>query len=179
MGKDIYTNLRKAKQTLFRGIWYRSRSEAKWAYVFWALGLPAYYEPSTYKLPSGNYLPDFWLPTLESYFEVKPFDVDDTRHVELGVTRGKRVFVASGDLPTLTQWGHDDELVAMLAGHIWQKWPHEAQDIALVSEYKGRYNLMPIAVSPFISISDPRILGAYMDAGSYRFTQAEVPICPQ
>lgn len=179
MSKDIYTHLRKAKATLFQGIWYRSRSEAKWAYVFWALGIPAYYEPSTYVLPSGQrYLPDFWLPTIDSYFEVKPHDVDDARYLELGDMKAKRVFVASGDLPNITPWRYTSELCAMLKDHIWQKWPAEAANIALVREYEGRYNLMPIADSPFISLSDPAILGAYIAAGSYRFTQ-EVPPCPQ
>ena len=29
------------------------------------------YEPEGFELPSGRYLPDFWLPALQTWFEVK------------------------------------------------------------------------------------------------------------
>jgi hypothetical protein len=57
--------------TNYRGITYRSRTEARWAVVFDELGWHHFYEPEGYALPSGYYLPDFYLPQQEAFFEVK------------------------------------------------------------------------------------------------------------
>lgn len=58
--------------TNYRGISFRSRREARWA-VFWdALEVQWQYEPPHHQLPSGNYLPDFLLPELRIWVEIKP-----------------------------------------------------------------------------------------------------------
>ena len=49
-------------QTEYRGYRFRSRLEARWAVFLDAIGRPWEYERQGYSLPSGNYLPDFWLP---------------------------------------------------------------------------------------------------------------------
>lgn len=45
----------------FRGVKFRSRTEARWAVFMTSLGVEWHYEYEGYSLPSGNYLPDFWL----------------------------------------------------------------------------------------------------------------------
>lgn len=61
--------------TEYRGHTFRSRTEARWAVFFDALGLMWVYEPEGFKLPSGVwYLPDFWLPEMRMWVEVKPLD---------------------------------------------------------------------------------------------------------
>ena len=62
----------KAIETLYNGYRFRSRLEARWA-VFFDMGNIKYeYEPEGYKLPDGTlYLPDFYLPELDLYAEVK------------------------------------------------------------------------------------------------------------
>ena len=57
--------------TIYNGVRYRSRAEARWAVVFDKLGWKHFYEPEAFGLPSGPYLPDFYLPDVEAYFEVK------------------------------------------------------------------------------------------------------------
>lgn len=57
------SNIIKALPSWYKGIQFRSRLEARWAYYFDLLGLPWVYEPEAYSLPSGNYLPDFFLST--------------------------------------------------------------------------------------------------------------------
>lgn len=47
--------------TLYNGITYRSRTEARWARFFDAAGIRFEYEKEGYSLSSGNYLPDFSL----------------------------------------------------------------------------------------------------------------------
>lgn len=52
----------KAIETNYKGYRFRSRLEARWAVFFDTMGLPWEYEKQGYHLPSGPYLPDFWLP---------------------------------------------------------------------------------------------------------------------
>lgn len=50
--------------TEYLGIEYRSRLEARWAVFLTALGLRFHYEYNGYQLPSGRYLPDFFVPLM-------------------------------------------------------------------------------------------------------------------
>lgn len=68
-----------ALPTEYRGRLMRSHLEARWAVYFDALVRPWDYEVAGYSLPSGCYLPDFWLPIRHPvyfgagyWFEVKP-----------------------------------------------------------------------------------------------------------
>jgi len=65
----------RAIETRYKGYRFRSRLEARWAVFFEAAGLKWEYEPEGYHLPSGDYLPDFFLPEIQTWIEVKP-DVD-------------------------------------------------------------------------------------------------------
>lgn len=62
----------RVKQTSYKGYLFRSRLEARWAYFFDLMGIEYEYEKETYDLPSGGYLPDFWLPGVNLWAEVKP-----------------------------------------------------------------------------------------------------------
>jgi hypothetical protein len=62
----------KAKPTVFAGVRFRSRLEARWAVFFAALGVRWEYEPET---PATNYQADFLLPRATCgplWVEVKP-----------------------------------------------------------------------------------------------------------
>lgn len=58
--------------TEYAGYRFRSRTEARWAVFFDHLGIPFEYEAEGFELPSGWYLPDFWLPQLHCWVEIKP-----------------------------------------------------------------------------------------------------------
>lgn len=58
-------------ETSYAGYRFRSRTEARWAVFFDALGMKWEYEKEGFELPSGRYLPDFWLPELETWVEIK------------------------------------------------------------------------------------------------------------
>lgn len=62
----------KAIETLYKGYRFRSRLEARWAVFFDAVGAKFEYENQGYELPSGRYLPDFWLPEEKAFIEIKP-----------------------------------------------------------------------------------------------------------
>ena len=63
----------KAIETVYNGYKFRSRLEARWAVFFDEMKIEYEYELEGYKLPSGLcYLPDFRLPELGVFVEVKP-----------------------------------------------------------------------------------------------------------
>ena len=61
-----------ALKTIYNKIQYRSKLEARWAIFFDHYGLRFEYEPTTFRLKSGLYCPDFFFPDLACYAEVKP-----------------------------------------------------------------------------------------------------------
>lgn len=63
----------KAIPTHWRGWHFRSRTEARWAVFFTHLEIDFRYEPEGFILGNGNrYLPDFYLPQVNMFAEVKP-----------------------------------------------------------------------------------------------------------
>lgn len=58
--------------TEYGGFKFRSRMEARWAIFFDALCIPWEYEKEGYEIAGVRYLPDFWLPTIKMFAEVKP-----------------------------------------------------------------------------------------------------------
>jgi hypothetical protein len=59
-------------QTIYNGYRFRSRLEARWAVFFDAIGMKYEYEPEGYDLGDGvRYLPDFYLPEVHCFAEVK------------------------------------------------------------------------------------------------------------
>ena len=64
------------KKTKYGGIFFRSSLEARWAVFFDCLGIEYVYEPEWYEVETGgkvaNYRPDFFLPKLVKYIEIKP-----------------------------------------------------------------------------------------------------------
>lgn len=91
----------KAIETLFDNRRFRSRTEARWGVFFKALGWAYEYEREGLVLPSGAaYLPDFWLPEINSWLEVKgaaPSEREMDLCAELAQASGKRVLLAVGE----------------------------------------------------------------------------------
>ena len=62
----------KAINTKYKGYNFRSRLEARWAVYFDSLGIKWEYEKEGYHFEDGTrYLPDFWLPEVNMWAEVK------------------------------------------------------------------------------------------------------------
>lgn len=59
-------------ETIYNGYRFRSRLEARWAVFFDVLGVTYQYEPEGFDIGGEWYLPDFYLPRLETYVEIKP-----------------------------------------------------------------------------------------------------------
>lgn len=90
----------KAIETSYKGYRFRSRLEARWAVFFDTLGIRWEYEAEGYDLgEAGWYLPDFWLPDLKYFFEVKgqkPSPEEVEKAFALANATGFQVFIASG-----------------------------------------------------------------------------------
>jgi hypothetical protein len=58
-------------ETRYAGCRFRSRLEARWAVLLDKLGIKWMYEHQGYLTEHGPYLPDFWLPELNTFLEIK------------------------------------------------------------------------------------------------------------
>lgn len=70
----------KVIQTRYKGFLFRSRLEARWAVFFDALQVKWHYEHEGFEFDDGTrYLPDFWLPELNLWVEVKGKPIQDNQ----------------------------------------------------------------------------------------------------
>jgi hypothetical protein len=74
----------KAIETFFDGYKFRSRLEARWACFFKTLGVKYEYEKEGFDLDGVWYLPDFWLPDLQCWIEIKGQEPTDKELDMLG-----------------------------------------------------------------------------------------------
>ena len=75
----------KAIETIYQGYRFRSRLEARWACYFNAMSFKYFYEHEGFDLGDiGWYLPDFYLPHVKMWAEVKPekFNNDELKKAE-------------------------------------------------------------------------------------------------
>jgi hypothetical protein len=87
-------------ETIYKGYRFRSRLEARWAVFFDAMGIEWEYEKEGFDLgDAGWYLPDFWLPQVEMWAEVKPgpLKYDEIRRCKaLNEATGQGVILLEG-----------------------------------------------------------------------------------
>lgn len=111
----------KVIETRYGGVEFRSRIEARYAVFFDALNEPWEYEPEGFVLAGGErYLPDFWLPEMSCYFEIKgaqPTDQEYSKAEGLFIATKRPVAIVNGmpgenwgtlycpsDLPEARDW---------------------------------------------------------------------------
>lgn len=98
----------KSIDTTYNGRRYRSRLEARWAVFFDRAWIRFDYELQGYELPSGPYLPDFFLRKLEPpnagdgyWIEIKPTGLATDRALrrvqDLCIETGKDGFLVAGN----------------------------------------------------------------------------------
>jgi len=90
----------KAIETQYKGYRFRSRLEARWAVFFDALGIKWEYEPEGFEYQEENetfrYLPDFYLPELSAWAEIKPDTPDDynrRKHLAFVLNEQSNLFI--------------------------------------------------------------------------------------
>lgn len=88
-------------ETRYSGYKFRSRLEARWAFYWDTVGMKYEYEKEGFDLgPEGYYLPDFWIPSLKSWVEIKGEHPtpEEMRKCERLAERGDMVFLVYGPL---------------------------------------------------------------------------------
>ncbi|NIQ88779.1 MAG: hypothetical protein GWN93_06725 [Deltaproteobacteria bacterium] len=130
----------KAIETVYNGYRFRSRLEARWAVFFDAMGFEYQYEPEGFEFDNGlKYLPDFWLPRVEMYGEVKPTPLTGTdreKVASLVIATGKKCLQLIGPpdfkpywaVERASDWTEEDYRKSFTLGTM--QW-----DYALVSQY--------------------------------------------
>ena len=108
--------------TRYRGVEYRSRTEARWAVFFDAVDAQATYEPESYNLDGIWYLPDFFVSSWNLFVEIKgpiPTPLERDRCRKLCLLTKKPVFLIS-DAPGAREGhlylsGYEGDLFAAFA----------------------------------------------------------------
>ena len=86
----------------YNGIRYRSLLEAKWALFFDILGVEFLYECDKYKLGDISYIPDFYIPHLGIFIEIKgttPKRIECEKAYRLAHLEKKDVFIIHSNFP--------------------------------------------------------------------------------
>lgn len=162
-----------AIETRYAGCRFRSRLEARWAVVFDHLQLEWEYEPQGYTIPSlvGSsvpYLPDFWLPGLGCWCEVKgELAADDLRMLVLAASRTGLPPALNGpvDCPMGFGWPWADRI--LILGNIPEPggWAHVRLDLMaedLVVAQRVFFGIRVSEVVKPIRIGDPIPLNQYL-----------------
>lgn len=174
----------KAIETKYRGYRFRSRLEAKWAVVFDNLNIRWLYEDEGFQFQDGSrYLPDFWLPLMDMFVEVKGGEIpdEDWRKIRvLSIASGKRVAVAK-EVPSRAP-NDDDRFRVMFPQGDCDYGYSLCRCVAcgvFGIEYNGRsgrINCCGLGRETDRTGDAPEILRAYAAARAARFEHGESPV---
>lgn len=90
---------RSSSRVFFRGEWFDSELEAQWAFVFWKLDIDYEHTRKTFWLNGKRYTPDFFLPGLKCYIEIKsrpPTSEEEEKALLLALETQCFVFLFAG-----------------------------------------------------------------------------------
>lgn len=180
-------------ETEFNGYRFRSRLEARWAVFLTALGVVYYYEHEGFNLEGKQYLPDFWLPALQCFIEIKgapPTEEEQRLARLLALTAHKPVYLFAGNVGLPTQadgyssWKFDSEVTEP------DFWWSECQDCRTIGLYRppdlharpctcvAPETLTPESFVDLVSTyrcNSSRLVAAYNRARGARFEHGETP----
>lgn len=99
-------------ETEYKGDLFRSRLEARWAVFFDCVNLKYQYEPDGYQIGDIRYLPDFYLPDLDSFVEIKPYEppIDELRKVQAFADYKSIILIVGQPYATFDRYGAGDSL---------------------------------------------------------------------
>lgn len=128
----------KGLEASYSGKIFRSRLEARWALLLDCLGIDWDYEPCHYQVgPALYYLPDFYLPRLETWLEVKGIPFMDSESM------AKVLAAVAGPLPIpLREAPHTRSTALLLGGSLHLPQPGKTPVHTLVTAGEpGKANL--------------------------------------
>lgn len=176
-----------AIQTWYRGYYFRSRKEARVAVFLDELGVKWEYEMQGYADSEVAYLPDFWLPELDVYLEVKPNgkvpSIEDRRKAShLAAEKYRAVFIHYADIGERQDRQGNDSMECIGPHGIIdsQYWFCQCEHCGLVGiQWQGRTERLPCGCH--IEHGEPKVFGfdtpamdrARLAARSARFEHGE------
>lgn len=190
----------KAIETIYNGYKFRSRLEARWAVFFDSLGVQWEYEKEGYRFSDGTqYLPDFWLPGLKYWIEIKgqyPTEVEINKINRLHTGTGRDSFILYGNIPSsreIYEYISDDyfQMREVIEGmlpqygcigamqeyglmhFVWSCCRYHDDNLALRSDdFGGGWCCKGYGAA---RVDDPRLIAAYTAARQVRFEHGERP----
>lgn len=152
----------KPKRTTYNGICFRSRLEARWAIFFDAVGVEYQYEPEYDEVQAGlgyaYYKPDFLMPSLNCYIEIKPKEPKDIEvnkaagwadiHQDIYIFYELRLPSKESESAWLMSWSNKHKQVILSKSYWWTEclvcqriaiteygeYPHECLDKCYTGE---------------------------------------------
>ena len=174
----------KAIETHYNGYRFRSRVEARWAIFFDEIGIEYQYESEGFDMDGIRYLPDFYIPSLNRWFEIKgkPLSVEEIKKCEEFCLRMDNENIKYSILigvPELIRFEEGNFSILGIKEYVWQ-WPSELYpgDMRMLTqglvekEYYSRF-LQGIWKVP--DLSDEAVIEAAKKAREARFEFGETP----
>ena len=174
----------KAIETHYNGYRFRSRVEARWAIFFDEVGIEYQYESEGFDMDGIRYLPDFYIPSLNRWFEIKgkPLSVEEIKKCEEFCLRMDNENIKYSILigvPELIRFEERNFSILGIKEYVWQ-WPSELYpgDMRMLTqglvekEYYSRF-LQGIWKVP--DVSDDTVIEAAKKAREARFEFGETP----
>lgn len=184
----------RAIPTIYKGIEFRSRTEARWAVFFDALGVRWLYEEEGFDVWGRWYVPDFHLIDLDAWWEVKgakPTKDELELTWDFALMMGRPVYLSSGSPLNPVRGGEDLKRINVRGdiapfpecGVLYGVWAtNETVTLPLacyfgaekdVPEIDGsfiaRYFRLDIALAGGWEAHSQKLVNAYQQAAMYRF----------
>lgn len=164
----------KAIETRYKGYRFRSRTEARYAVLFDALGIEWEYERQGFDLDGVWYLPDFWLKTVGMWAEVKgdAFTSDERALCEALVLATEKPCILLAGTPTyrpyefLSRCNNPESPCDYTGAH-----PHVVSDELLIDDWKLHEGRFYVAYGAAMDPGTPP--AAYDRARGARFEHGE------
>ncbi|MBI5344467.1 MAG: hypothetical protein HZB21_06645 [Deltaproteobacteria bacterium] len=123
----------KPKRTVYNGIRFKSRLEARWAIFFDNLGIEYQYEPEYDEVQAGLavvwYKPDFFIPSLNCSIEIKPREPSELSltkaagwvdfHPDIYIFYELRPPSKESESGWLMYWSNKHKKATLSKGHWW------------------------------------------------------------
>ena len=179
MAKNI-----RAIETFYNGYRFRSRLEARWAIFFSAVGLEYEYEIEGYNMGQTNYLPDFYIPSLDRWFEIKGhlLNVEEMKKCEEFCFRTDNENIKFSILigaPALARLETEEMSILGIQEFTWE-WPCELypENVRILAKGLAKeeyYSRFLTGIWKIPNVDDSVLIEAVKKARSARFEFGETP----
>lgn len=136
--------------TEYNGYRFRSRLEARWAVFMDVLKVPFLYDPDAYEFNGVGYLPDFFIPSIGAFLEIKPVKPAKSEQViysSLAQFTKQRVFLAH-QAPELPACANDDESMTCFFPEGGEDYNHDTPTLRAAYTIAKGYRFEPGAHNP-------------------------------